>query len=130
MQFEPQIESVQIKFYSPRPPHLVDTYDGAEPPLGGSQLVVAQLFNMTTQCHTLEQGGRSWQAFGERKDALISFIGSVFAILRQNMCFLQAAAGTNNRPSRFVRSEKGKITMWKKMRQYLNGDKNPLNHDL
>ena len=42
----------------PRPPHLVDTY-GAEPPVGGSQLDVAQLFNMTTQCHTLEQAGRS-----------------------------------------------------------------------
>ena len=70
----------------PRPTHSVDTY-GAEPPVGGSQLAVAQLFNMTTQCHTLEQGGRSWQAFGERKDALISFIGSVFAILRQKRCF-------------------------------------------
>ena len=51
-------------------------------------------------------------------------------LIVSDMCFLLTAAGANNRPLRVVRSEKGKITMWeKKMRQYLDGDKNPLNHD-
>ena len=34
------------------------------------------------------QGGRSWQAFGERKKTLNSFVGCVFANLQQKTSFL------------------------------------------
>ena len=44
--------------------------------------------------------------------------------------FPSSCSWANNRRLRVVSSEKGKITMWeKKIRQYLDGDKNPLNHD-